>query len=92
MRDINPKGSVPALKLENGQVITESLIVAQYIIEEYGAKTTLLPDDALQRATIRLFIDWFGKEFIPVTYKSMRAEPGDATAIDELLQATRAVS
>ena len=39
---INPKGSVPALKLDNGQVLTENAALQQYLADVSHA-TTLLP-------------------------------------------------
>jgi glutathione S-transferase len=38
-RDVNPKGSVPALQLDNGEVLTEAAIIAQYVADKNpGAK------------------------------------------------------
>ncbi len=40
---INPKGSVPALQLENGEVLTESAIISQYLAD-FAKNTKLLPE------------------------------------------------
>ena len=38
-RTVNPKGSVPALQLDNGEVLTEAAVIAQYVADKNpGAK------------------------------------------------------
>lgn len=56
----SPLGKVPALEVENGQVICESLIICDYIDEKYP-QNQLYPKDALQKAKDRILIEQFSK-------------------------------
>jgi glutathione S-transferase len=41
--DANPKGSVPALRLDNGEVLTEGAVILQYIADQ-APRSGLAPD------------------------------------------------
>lgn len=49
---INSKGAVPALLLDNGEVITENVVIQQYLADEYHASQLLPPLGDLQRYRI----------------------------------------
>ncbi|KAI9594765.1 glutathione S-transferase, partial [Syncephalis fuscata] len=66
-KDINPAGKVPSLKLEDGQILVESLVITEYILEKYGPNTGIIPSDPLERAKTRLFIEQFNS-FISAFY------------------------
>ncbi|MEO8700852.1 MAG: glutathione S-transferase N-terminal domain-containing protein [Kofleriaceae bacterium] len=52
-RTINPKGVVPALRLDDGAILTESLAILEYIANRYpAARMGLQPDDLLGRARL----------------------------------------
>ena len=51
---LNPQGLVPALELDDGTVLTQSLAIIEWLDETYPAPA-LLPDDPLRRARVRAF-------------------------------------
>ncbi|AEO61124.1 hypothetical protein MYCTH_2310989 [Thermothelomyces thermophilus ATCC 42464] len=63
---INPRGLVPALSY-NGEIITESAIVAQFLADRYPSHLVPpsdAPGGALRRARIAFFVDaYFSKVF-----------------------------
>jgi glutathione S-transferase len=60
---INPKGSVPALKLDNGQVLTENAAIQQYLAD-LGHATTLLPAVSdLKRYRVLEWLSFINSDF-----------------------------
>lgn len=53
-------GKVPALELENGDVIYESIVISDYLDEKYTQRP-LHPRDPLQKAKDRLLVEQFSK-------------------------------
>jgi maleylpyruvate isomerase len=51
-RAINPQMRVPALELSNGEVLTQSLAIIEYL-DDIQPEPALLPADALARAKVR---------------------------------------
>jgi glutathione S-transferase len=51
--DVNPIGRVPALVLDNGEVLPESEVICEYLEDAYP-DPPLLPKDAWGRAQVRL--------------------------------------
>jgi glutathione S-transferase len=52
---INPKGAVPALELDDGQVLTENAVILQYIADHAGAFELLPQPGDLQRYRV---LEW----------------------------------
>ena len=50
-KNINPMGQVPAL-IMNGETITQSMAILEFLEESYPDKTKLLPNDRIQRAKV----------------------------------------
>lgn len=51
-KQINPQGLVPTLETNNGDILTQSLAILEYIEESYP-KPALLPKDLIPRAYVR---------------------------------------
>ena len=51
-RGINPQMRVPALAVSDGEVITQSLAIIEYL-DETHREPTLLPEDSVRRAKVR---------------------------------------
>jgi maleylpyruvate isomerase len=51
---LNPQGLVPALVLEDGTVLTQSLAIIEYL-DETHPEPRLLPSDAVRRTKVRAF-------------------------------------
>ncbi|KAJ8978949.1 hypothetical protein NQ317_009345 [Molorchus minor] len=58
--DKNPLGKIPALEVETGDVLYESLIIADYLDERYH-QHLLHPKDPLQKAKDKLLIEQFNR-------------------------------
>lgn len=56
--DKSPYGKIPAIELENGEVLYESLIIADYLDEKYS-QHPLHSKDPLQKAKDKLLIEEF---------------------------------
>ena len=58
---VNPKGSVPALGLDNGEVLTENATILQYLADQYGSDD-LLPESGLGRYRVLEWINYISTE------------------------------
>ena len=57
---INDKGKVPALRMEDGRVLTEAAAILSYIQDEHGGD--LRPSDAFARARVAEALSYFTSE------------------------------
>ena len=62
---INPQGLVPALVLEDGAVLTQSLAIIEYL-DEIHPRSPLLPKSALDRARVRALAHAVALEIHPI--------------------------
>lgn len=64
-RAINPQARVPALELSNGEVLTQSLAIIEYL-DDIHPETPLLPADALGRAKSRAIAQMIACDIHPL--------------------------
>jgi maleylacetoacetate isomerase len=85
-RAINPLMRVPALKLDSGEVLTQSLAIIEYI-DEIHPQPPLLPRDPVDRAKVRAMAQLIACDIHPLNNLSplryLKAELGqDQSKID----------
>lgn len=61
-RAINPKGSVPALQLEDGKVLTEASVLLQYIADQNPAAQLLPPAGTWERYQCQEWLNYIATE------------------------------
>ena len=59
---INPKGAVPALELDDGQVLTENAVILQYIADQAGAFELLPQPGDMQRYRVLEWVNFVATE------------------------------
>jgi glutathione S-transferase len=73
-REVNPKGYVPALELENGDVLTEGPAIVQYIADLKPELRLAPPNGTLERYRLQEMLTFIGTEihkfFTPFHYKA----------------------
>lgn len=86
---ISPYSKVPLLR-DGDTVIFESSVIGEYL-EEVCPLPPLMPDDPVNRAKMRIWVDFANVRFIPHVYKLLMAQGADAQAhrADLLLAALR---
>jgi maleylpyruvate isomerase len=84
-RTLNPQGFVPALKLDDGTVLTQSLAILEWIEETYP-EPPLLPTDSVERAHIRAFAEIIACDVHPIQnlkiLKKLRAMGQDQDGVN----------
>jgi glutathione S-transferase len=78
---VNPKGQVPALALENGEMVTEGPVIVQMIADKAPAKNLAPPRDSAERYKLLEWLNFitaelhknFGPLFSPVLADDAKA-------------------
>jgi glutathione S-transferase len=60
--EINPKGYVPALELDDGSVITEAAAVLQYVADQSRGVALAPPEGRLDRIRVQEWLNWTASE------------------------------
>ena len=81
-RSINPLGTVPALVLDDGTLITEGAVIAQYIADSVPEKWLAPPIGTRQRIRLQSWLNFISSDmhkggFSPLFYKAMPEEGRD---------------
>lgn len=82
--DVNPKGYVPALELDDGRVITEGVAIVQYIADQAPESGLAPPAGTFERVRLQEWLNFIATEL----HKGM-APAYSPLASDELKQVTR---
>lgn len=59
---INPKGYVPALQLDDGQLLTEGPAIVQYLADQKPSAGLLPPAGTIERARVQEWLTFIGTE------------------------------
>ncbi|MET4272145.1 MULTISPECIES: glutathione transferase GstA [unclassified Bradyrhizobium] len=59
---INPKGYVPALELDDGEVLTEGPAITQYLVDRYAPGTLAPLSGTIERARVNSYLTYIGTE------------------------------
>jgi len=80
--DINPKGVVPVLKLDNGEILTEGAAILQYIAEQNPSAGLAANAGTMERARVQEHLTYISSElhksFGPLFSSSATDEQKDA--------------
>lgn len=61
-KTINPKGYVPALQLDTGEVLTEGSSILQYLADQYPEKELAPKNGTVARARLHEYLNYTGSE------------------------------
>jgi glutathione S-transferase len=78
-RSVNPLGTVPALVLDDGTLITEGAVIAQYIADRVPEKGLAAPYGTMDRIRLQSWLSFISSDmhkggFSPLFYKGMPEE------------------
>lgn len=59
--DVNPKGVVPALELDNGEVVTETVVILQYIADQYPEAGVAPANNSFERVRLQEWLSYLGE-------------------------------
>ncbi|HEX8622896.1 MAG TPA: glutathione transferase GstA [Allosphingosinicella sp.] len=60
--DVNPKGSVPALRLDDGEILTENAVILQYLADRAAGSQLALPASGIERWRLLEWLNFIATE------------------------------
>lgn len=78
----NPAGAVPAVYVDDGPPLTQSVAVLEYL-EETHPEPALMPKDPRERARVRALMLMFAADHHPLIVNRVRRRLGEQTGLDE---------
>lgn len=60
--DVNPKGAVPTLQLDSGEVLTENAVILQYLADQAGGSELALPRSGIERYRLLEWLNYIATE------------------------------
>ena len=87
-RSINPLGMVPALRTDDGEVLTENAAILQYVAERFPA-AALAPRDGMARTRLQQWLCFIGTELHKVSFIPLLDAKAPQAAKDYALQQSR---
>ena len=76
---VNPKGSVPALELDNGEVLTENAVILQYLGDRAGGSDVLPPLGDFRRYRVLEWVNFITTELHKSFAPLFKPNAGDET-------------
>ena len=80
---VNPQQLVPALVLDNGEILTQSLAILEYLDEAFPTTPKLLPADAVGRAHTRALAYAVAEDIAPINNLKIRKRLSTLGLTDE---------
>jgi len=87
---INPVGLVPVLRTDDGELISENVVVLQYLADQFPA-SGLIPPDGAERRRVLAWLSFVATELHAMTFRVLLAAdaPEDAKALARASAASR---
>ena len=62
LTDVNPKGAVPTLRLDDGEVLTENAVILQYLADRAPGSELALPASGIERYRLLEWLNFIATE------------------------------
>lgn len=79
LRTINPKGTVPTLVLDDGEVLTEGAVIVQYLADQAPGAGLAPPHGTLERYRLQEWLNYIASELHPTFGQMFSPTATDAT-------------